>query len=245
MIEFFRKIRQNLVAENKFSKYLIYAVGEIILVVIGILIALSINNWNEKRKDNNLMTTYASRLIDDLGQDISTIKQNKTRTEKMQSLISEFTKSLDSEMPIQDKISVTEEYFTEGWSTISFASQKNTYTDLSQTGNMKVFKDTDLREQILSYYSLVDKYANSYIINKDWVLPIDVSISEETNALEFSSQTKDLYNLSDKSSAILELNSHKKLLKRHASVHFWINNSAISHLTNLKKTAEELILALQ
>jgi len=54
MIKFFRKIRQNLLSENKFSKYLIYAIGEIILVVIGILIALSINNWNEKRKYNNL-----------------------------------------------------------------------------------------------------------------------------------------------------------------------------------------------
>jgi uncharacterized membrane protein YgaE (UPF0421/DUF939 family) len=44
MIKFFRKIRKHLLAENKFSKYLIYAIGEIILVVIGILIALQINN---------------------------------------------------------------------------------------------------------------------------------------------------------------------------------------------------------
>ena len=51
MIKFFRKIRQNLLAENRFSKYLIYATGEIILVVIGILIALSINNWNELKND--------------------------------------------------------------------------------------------------------------------------------------------------------------------------------------------------
>ena len=52
MIKFFRKIRQQLFAENKFSKYLLYAIGEIILVVIGILIALQINNWNENRKAN-------------------------------------------------------------------------------------------------------------------------------------------------------------------------------------------------
>ena len=47
MLKFFRKIRQGLLTENKFGKYLFYALGEIILVVIGILIALSINNWNE------------------------------------------------------------------------------------------------------------------------------------------------------------------------------------------------------
>lgn len=50
MIKFFRKIRQSLLAENKLSRYLLYAVGEIALVVIGILIALQINNWNDAQK---------------------------------------------------------------------------------------------------------------------------------------------------------------------------------------------------
>lgn len=53
MIRFFRQIRQRLLQENSFSKYLLYALGEIILVVIGILIALQVNNWNEDRKVKN------------------------------------------------------------------------------------------------------------------------------------------------------------------------------------------------
>ena len=53
MIKFFRKIRQNLLMENKTGTYFKYAIGEIILVVIGILIALQINNWNENRKLQN------------------------------------------------------------------------------------------------------------------------------------------------------------------------------------------------
>jgi len=52
MIKFFRKIRQQLLTENKFSKYLLYAIGEIVLVVIGILIALQIDNANEIKKQN-------------------------------------------------------------------------------------------------------------------------------------------------------------------------------------------------
>ena len=50
MLRFFRQIRQKLLTENKFSKYLLYAVGEILLVVIGILIALQVDTWNEGRK---------------------------------------------------------------------------------------------------------------------------------------------------------------------------------------------------
>ncbi|HSM64529.1 MAG TPA: DUF6090 family protein, partial [Gillisia sp.] len=51
MIKFFRRIRYDLIDKNKTAKYLKYAIGEIVLVVIGILIALSINNWNENRKE--------------------------------------------------------------------------------------------------------------------------------------------------------------------------------------------------
>ncbi len=63
MIKFFRKIRQKLLTENKFSKYLLYAFGEIILVVIGILIALNINNRNiEHQKEVKMETLFESML---------------------------------------------------------------------------------------------------------------------------------------------------------------------------------------
>jgi sensor domain CHASE-containing protein len=55
MIKFFRKIRQNMIKENRTSKYLLYAIGEIVLVVIGILIALSINNSNQERKEEIIL----------------------------------------------------------------------------------------------------------------------------------------------------------------------------------------------
>jgi len=70
MIKFFRKIRKNLLTENKFSKYLIYAIGEIVLVVIGILIALSINNWNEKRKVSKIELDILTGIKNDLDDDI-------------------------------------------------------------------------------------------------------------------------------------------------------------------------------
>ncbi|APY07251.1 hypothetical protein BWZ20_02545 [Winogradskyella sp. J14-2] len=62
MIKFFRKIRQNLLMENKIGKYFKYAIGEIVLVVIGILIALQINNWNEQRKEHSKEQALLKRL---------------------------------------------------------------------------------------------------------------------------------------------------------------------------------------
>jgi sensor domain CHASE-containing protein len=67
MIKLFRKIHQTLVMENNTSKYLTYAVGEIVLVVIGILIALSINTWNENRKlrqsEQDILNNLKTELI--------------------------------------------------------------------------------------------------------------------------------------------------------------------------------------
>ena len=64
MIKFFRKTRQKLLQENRFSKYMLYAIGEIILVVIGILIALQVNNWNEERKETSLEFNLVNKMID-------------------------------------------------------------------------------------------------------------------------------------------------------------------------------------
>ena len=65
MIKFFRRIRKRFLSENKFTRYLIYAIGEIILVVIGILIALYINNKNESRIENNAEKQYLISLKDE------------------------------------------------------------------------------------------------------------------------------------------------------------------------------------
>ena len=75
MIKFFRHIRQRMIKENRVSKYLLYAIGEIVLVVIGILIALQINNWNEERALQGKVDSIYSIVKDDLRSDIERIDE--------------------------------------------------------------------------------------------------------------------------------------------------------------------------
>ena len=75
MIKFFRKIRYDLMEKNKTGKYLKYAIGEIVLVVIGILIALSINNWNENRKEDNISQEYLKGINNDIIKDLEQIDE--------------------------------------------------------------------------------------------------------------------------------------------------------------------------
>lgn len=69
MIPFFRKIRYRLAKDNQFLKYSRYAIGEIVLVVVGILIALYINNWNEERKGIDEMEYYLNEVLNELKKD--------------------------------------------------------------------------------------------------------------------------------------------------------------------------------
>lgn len=76
MIAFFRKIRQRLFSQNKFANYLFYAVGEILLVVVGILIALQINNWSEHRKQLKIENEIISSLKEELKTNINLIESS-------------------------------------------------------------------------------------------------------------------------------------------------------------------------
>src|SRR6056297_1458993 len=73
MITLFRRIRQKLIESGNITKYLLYAIGEILLVVIGILIALQVNNWNEQRKEQAIADDLRAGILSDLQQDLATI----------------------------------------------------------------------------------------------------------------------------------------------------------------------------
>ncbi|MFD1004965.1 DUF6090 family protein [Winogradskyella aquimaris] len=81
MIKFFRHIRQSLIMNNKTSKYFKYAIGEIILVMIGILLALQVNNWNEERKHHKSEKEFYKGIAYDLNQDLEFIRYVRSYTE--------------------------------------------------------------------------------------------------------------------------------------------------------------------
>jgi hypothetical protein len=91
MIRFFRSVRQNLIAEGRLGRYLAYAFGEILLVVIGILIALQINNWNQERKNRKEESVFVKSLLTDLREDIkmidSVVEYNEIKMIRLDSLL--------------------------------------------------------------------------------------------------------------------------------------------------------------
>ena len=152
MIKFFRKIRQKLLTENKFSKYLLYAIGEIVLVVIGILIALQINNWNENISNQLRFENILSELRDDLKTDIINSEKILNSNKKVDSL---------SRLILEQKIS-KDEYLEKGPGNLFWIGLQFSAFDYQKTA-FKKFENFQgiIPEKYLSIVKNVNYYYNS------------------------------------------------------------------------------------
>ncbi|MCB0463452.1 MAG: hypothetical protein KDC81_12170 [Flavobacteriaceae bacterium] len=159
MIKFFRKIRQQLLNENKFSKYLIYAIGEIVLVVIGILIALQINNWNENRKKEELETSTLMELKANLNTDIKDFKADMKVYNSAVNSIDIVIEFIDGNIPYHDSLNIHL-----GKITVQgvFAPNKATYENLKITG-IKLISNDSLRAAISDLYEGRYYYVEKYL----------------------------------------------------------------------------------
>jgi hypothetical protein len=146
MINFFRKTSKKLADDNKPLKYIRFAIGEIVLVVVGILIALSINNWNETQKYNKEETTILENLHENL-------KQAKTQStdfihnkeQKKELLISAL--GISSNRKQNDTISISDLDFYDLLCNLqSQVPVINTYSDIKSTDKLSIIKNREIRE---------------------------------------------------------------------------------------------------
>lgn len=146
MIKFFRKIRQKLLTENKFSKYLLYAIGEIVLVVIGILIALQINNWNEERKTEKEEIRILNNLLESLysAKDQSNIEIFEEKQLKESLLVALGKNSNKSEFNVN---TISDSLFYDIiWNSNPSVPVLNSYSDIKNTGKIGLIKNRKIRE---------------------------------------------------------------------------------------------------
>lgn len=167
MIKFFRKIRQQLLTENKFSKYVIYAIGEIVLVVIGILIALQLNTWKENNTNRQVETTYLKGILNNLDQDINSLKllleNGNEQVESYAMLLRAFTNSSND---IYSKTFLRA--ISKSQSSYIYLGHSIVFEDMKSSGKINFIKSDALRFEILEYYNFSSetekKQSDNYIL---------------------------------------------------------------------------------
>ena len=158
MIKFLRKIRQRLLKENDFRKYLLYAIGEIFLVVVGILIALQINNANEDRKQRRLELDYLQNLKTDLKLNIAELDKyitvRNSRIESANYVLEHFEGK-----PLTDlndfAFHTTNIYI---WQ--KFSQHDNTFQELVNSGNLALISNDSIKNGLLNLQALYKKLKN-------------------------------------------------------------------------------------
>ena len=148
MIKLFRKIRQNLLSENKFSKYLIYAIGEIILVVIGILIALQINNNNELNKQRAKEVQFLKNLKSDL---IFEERELERYIGIRESIVNSAQIALEhfNGKPVENIQMFNFHTFNVGiWQ--EFQRNNNTFLELLNSGNLTIISNDSIKNGLLN-----------------------------------------------------------------------------------------------
>jgi len=169
MLKFFARIRRRLLGQGNLRKYLVYAIGEILLVMIGILLALQVNNWNEKKKITQLEKEYLERLELDLVQDTLYFSR---RLKESQEVVENHYKLIHQ--MYYEQINKQEVYNLLGlviWNSEHFVFQNSTFSELKNTGLINILSNPELKKDIVSLYYDYDvigthvKEINEFSIN--------------------------------------------------------------------------------
>ena len=215
MIKFFRKIRYNLMGKNKTTKYLKYAIGEIILVVLGILIALQINNWNENRINSNKETSVLANIHKEFKRNKkqldSVVGTHKKVHRSCSKIISLFPIKSKPEPKVLDSLSV---WLWDSYGGVTFNPSQTSINALASTSSFNIIKNEILRDLLISWNDLITDYQEEEERSRDHIWDIydpyfskhfdwNMNFKDERNdfdvlqTLEFEFLVKSRYDFND------------------------------------------------
>jgi len=158
MISFYRRIRHKLLSDGKFSKYITYAIGEIILVVIGILIALSINNWNIVRQERKIERINLIALQTEFTQNKNilneVINRNALNIEGAEKMMLSFKAGVSD--TISEKTIANNTYQTLG-NEINFTPNTGVLTEIISSGELRLIQNHELKQKLAAFGSWLTK----------------------------------------------------------------------------------------
>ena len=189
MSKIFRKIRYDLMEKKKTGKYLKYAIGEIVLVMIGILLALQVNNWNENRKDlkkeelilRGLHKTFVFNL-DELNHVLKSTRRGYKASLQLLELIKPEYSNTKKTFEIDRLLAVIEEYYT-------YDPTTGTIEEIINSGQLNIIQNDTLKTQISNWSQLISDAQKNIDIADDHLFNVLINyLMEHTNLRNFPRQ---------------------------------------------------------
>ncbi len=246
MIQFFRRIRQNLINQKHAKKYLLYAIGEILLVMIGILLALQVNNWNEKR----ILRIEEKLLLQNLKQDFTNVKEELLSLNDMRNNIIHGSRSIYELAPEDlNKVDITrvDSLLALTFRTPTFNNQTGTLDVLFNSGKINLIKNDSLKNILIEWPRWVEDYieTENYSVelhNSSYIdcLSKYISIQRIINQVNFSEiyhYSTEKENIDPDYSALLNDPYFKNLLSRR----IWFETGAILESKTLLQSTVNIL----
>ncbi len=252
MINFFRKIRQRLLTENKVSKYLLYAIGEIVLVMVGILLALQVNNWNEESKNTSSEIKTMMGLVEEFKINHARLTFVIDRKQLAENALRNYLKTItsDSLSQIQKSKFHRPDYAGFNW-TPSYSILNSSLS----TGMIDHFKNDSLKHLLTGWNDYVSDYKEIELMFMDKFVPELLDIenenipakifkkgSHELTPSEYI-QTTDTENF--RLNIISKLNYQNAIagLINWLHINLFVGNSALERSTKIREHLEKEINA--
>lgn len=158
MAVLFRRIKVKFLTKGKLKKYLIYAIVEVLLIVIGILLALTLSTWQNNTKNRSIERDYISDLIIDLRQDTSyfNVRRMKNIKKKAEALNQAKAYLLGTYQIKDTLLFLNTVGYGARYSRVVATSNNSTYTELVSTGNLRIIENREIRKEIINYYGSKD-----------------------------------------------------------------------------------------
>ena len=151
MLYLFRRIRRDLLADSKFFRYLKYGVGEIILVVIGILIAIQVDKWNEQRKEEDMYRNYLVRLKTDYEEKLNMLEEVETSGQELVSMTRYLTDFLNGKLNSLDTLRLAISLEKPSGMNKYYLSIP-TYSELSSTGRLDMIANDSIKYSLNGWH---------------------------------------------------------------------------------------------
>ncbi|MFN1835244.1 DUF6090 family protein [Balneola sp. MJW-20] len=156
MVTLFRRIREKLIASGSVTKYLLYAIGEILLVVVGILIALQVNNWNELEKREEATLTYHQRLSEDLDLLLADAEDSREYASENFEAIKISLNALNRGQLAEDEVFIFTRFLNRYFKFALNIQELNTYKEMQSAGKLELIRDLELRDGLASLIDFIE-----------------------------------------------------------------------------------------
>lgn len=219
---------------------------EVAIVVVGIFIALRVDDWNDARDAQLSEAQYLERFTDDIELTIAHIRAERAFSTSSLEAIEKFTTQLYNDRASdKDLVAATNGYLTTGAFFSNFRPNRSTFDDLITTGNFGVIADEAIRTSLTNLHAQYDAARNTIESNISWMQQGEDRVYFEFDAFRYDVRTQKLFKDETQESLAEDVRENRELLRRHAAFHYWLKDRSIELYDQIEPQAQAALELIQ